>query len=132
MVTPVFAGRVDWIDTAVNPATRTIRIRAEMMNPTGRLRTFEFGRASILIGAERDTVIVPRDAIQDIEGTEVVFLPKGDGVYEPRPIVSSPSDQPGHAEISAGLGPDRELVVTGSFLLKSELMKQLSTGGNGS
>jgi cobalt-zinc-cadmium efflux system membrane fusion protein len=132
MVTPVFSGRVDWIDTAVNPATRTIRIRAEMMNPTGRLRTFEFGRASILTGAEREVVVVPRDAIQDIEGTEVVFLPRGDGVFEPRPIVSQPSDEPGHVQIAAGLGPDRELVVAGSFLLKSELMKRLSSGADGS
>ena len=131
-VTPVFTGRVDWIDTAVNPATRTIRIRAEMLNPTGRLRAFEFGRAAILTGYERETVIVPRDAVQNIDGTDVVFLPKGDGVYEPRPVVTRPSDEPGHMEIASGLAPGREIVVTGSFVLKSQLLKQMSARDDGS
>ena len=40
---PEFHGKVDWIDTALNPTTRTIRVRAEMENPTGRLRANEFG-----------------------------------------------------------------------------------------
>jgi cobalt-zinc-cadmium efflux system membrane fusion protein len=130
-VTPVFSGRVDWIDTAVNPATRTIRIRAEMMNPTGRLRTFEFGRAVILTGSERETVVVPRDAVQDVEGTEVVFLPLGEGRFEPRPVVTRASEEPGYLEIVAGLGPGREVVITGAFLLKSELVKQMSAPEGG-
>ena len=125
-VTPVFLGKVDWVDTAVNPATRTIRVRAEMFNPTGRLRTFEFGRALIQTGAERDSVIVPRDAVQDVEGTQVIFVPVSAGVYEPQPVITGPTDEPGHVEVLSGLGAGRYIVVTGSFLLKTELIKALS------
>ncbi len=127
-ISPVFTGKVDWVDTAVNPATRTIRVRAEMLNPSGRLRTFEFGRALIQTGAERDTVIVPRDAVQDVEGTQVIFLPISVGVYEPQPVVTRSCDEPGHVEIVSGLGPGRYIVATGSFLLKSELIKALAGG----
>ena len=125
-VTPIFQGKVDWVDTAVNPATRTIRVRAEMQNPTGRLRTFEFGRALIQTGPERDTVIVPREAVQNVEGTDVLFVPIEIGTFETHPVITRSCNEPGHLEIVSGVGAGRTVVTTGSFVLKSELIKLLS------
>ena len=70
---PVFHGHVDWIDTALNPTTRTIRVRVEMENPTGRLRANEFGRARIQVGDEQKAIFVPKEAVQTLETTHIVF-----------------------------------------------------------
>ena len=66
--------------------------------------------------------------MQDVEGTQVIFLPISVGVYEPQPVVTRSCDEPGHVEIVSGLGPGRYIVATGSFLLKSELIKALAGG----
>src|SRR5581483_9448425 len=89
---PVFHGKVDWIDAAVNAATRTIRVRAEMINIDDRLRANEFGRAAIPVGPEREAVFAPRDAVQTLDSAEVVFVPLGEGRYQPRRVATARAD----------------------------------------
>src|SRR5262249_34970918 len=40
-------GEVTWVGTEVNDRTRTTRVRAELGNPSGRLRANQFGQALI-------------------------------------------------------------------------------------
>ncbi len=125
---PVFSGVVELIGFAVNPATRTVRVRAELENIDGRLRSNQFGRAVIQIGNERDAVVVPRAAVQSDAGEEFVFLPLGDGRYRTQRVQTRPTEALDQVEIAWGLKPDQEVVTTGSFELKSELLKS-SLGG---
>lgn len=126
---PVFRGKVDWIDAAVNQATRTIRVRAEMQNPDARLRAYQFGQARIQIGPAYEAVFLPRDAIQEVGGEQVVFLPLGEGRFQPRRVVAVRSGaEDGSLEVVWGLKAGQEVVTTGAFLLKSELLKQESAG----
>ena len=80
---PVFSGHVELIGAAVNPATRTVRVRAELTNPDGRLRAKQFGRAEIRVGAEHETVFVPRAAVQNDGEDDMVFCPLADGRLPP-------------------------------------------------
>lgn len=121
---PVFDGHVDWIDAAVNPATRTIRVRAEIGNPTDRLRANAFGLARIQVGPERDAVFVPKEAVQTVESRQFVFVPLGGGRYRPRPVVTATSGDRRLVEVVSGLAPGVEVVTTGAFLLKSEMIRQ--------
>ncbi len=125
---PVFQGKVDWIDAAVNPATRTIRVRAEVQNIGDRLRAFEFGRARIQIAPERKAVFVPKEAVQTVGPYEVVFLPLGDARFQPKPVVTREADEPGLLEVLSGLAPNQEVVTTGSFLLKAEMLRDQIAG----
>lgn len=121
---PVFQGQVQWIDAAVNPATRTIRVRAELQNSGGRLRALAFGRARIQTGPERDALHVPRDAVQELDGERLVFEPLGPGRYQPRKVVTTRAEDPKRIEILSGLAPGTEVVTTGAFLLKSEIIRR--------
>ncbi len=123
----VFDGHVDWIDAAVNPATRTIRVRAEIANPEERLRANQFGQAEITVGEPHDAVFVSRDALQQLDGIPLVFLKRPDGRFQPQRIaladVKSLAEE---VEVSWGLKADQEVVTTGSFLIKSELEKKMN------
>ncbi len=121
----VHRGQVDWIDTAVNPTTRTIRVRAVMNNEEHRLRANEFGRARIEVGPERPAQFVPREAVQTLEGGgEVVFVAREGGKFQPLRVTTAPAEAKGEVQVVTGLEPGANVVGTGAFLLKSELLKR--------
>lgn len=116
-------GTVTWVGVQVDPTTRTTRVRAELANPDGRLRANLFGRAEIQVGEERQAVVVPKAAVQSKDGADLVFLRQEDGVYRPQRIVAKPTDRADVLEVAWGLEPGQRVVTTGSYLLKTEIMK---------
>ncbi|HEX3450835.1 MAG TPA: efflux RND transporter periplasmic adaptor subunit [Isosphaeraceae bacterium] len=122
---PVFTGRVELIGAAVNPATRTIRVRAELANTDGKLRAKQFGQAEIQVGAEHETVVVPKEAVQSDGQNDLVFLSRPDGAFRPQRVKTRLMESPAEIEIEWGLVPGQRLVTTGAFLLKSEMFKAI-------
>ncbi len=128
--TPVFTGHLELISFAVNPLTRTVRVRAGLKNINERLRANQYGRAVIRVGDERSATIVPRSAIQSEAGGEFVFIPQPDGVrFRTQRVATRPTERSDEVEVTFGLIPENQIVTTGSFLLKSELFKS-SLGGD--
>lgn len=119
-----YRGKVTWAGAEVNPTTRTTRIRAELVNPQGRLRANQFGRAEIRVGDEHKAVVVPRLAVQNKDGADVVFLPEAEaGRYRAQRVMTKASDRGDVVEIAWGLKPGQRVVTKGAFLLKTEIMK---------
>ncbi len=58
-----FVGKIKSIDARVSADTRNVLVRAEIPNPEKQLRPGMFGNISVLAGAERDVVTLPRTAI---------------------------------------------------------------------
>ncbi len=117
-----FQGRVTWINPEVNARTRTIQVRAEVDNLDGRLRAGMYGSATIQIGAPGETQVVPKPAVQWHERRPVVFVKKSEDLFEPRRVNIGRKEGP-FWEVTAGIKPNELVVTTGSFLLKTELMK---------
>ncbi len=57
-------GKLGWLSPEVDPRTRTVRVRADVYNPTGQLRPGTFGRARIEVRREPGAVTVPTAALQ--------------------------------------------------------------------
>jgi cobalt-zinc-cadmium efflux system membrane fusion protein len=74
-----------------------------------------------------DVVAVPVAAVQRVGDTWCVFVPKGPGSFEARPIGRG-RDLGGEVEILSGLAPGTEVVVDGAFLLKAEFDKARGEG----
>jgi cobalt-zinc-cadmium efflux system membrane fusion protein len=118
-----FSGRVIWIDSAVDERTRTIHVRAEVDNPQGLLRANMFGAGEIHVGERHSSLSVPGKAIQ-WEGTSyVVFVKKAADLYEPRRVLRGADLGDAYALAWADLRPGEAVVTTGSFLLKTEILK---------
>ena len=68
-------------------------------------------------------VVVPRGAIQTIDGQPFVFVEKSKGKYDMR-AVERGADVEGDVEILRGLAGGEPVVVDGSFILKSEILRE--------
>jgi cobalt-zinc-cadmium efflux system membrane fusion protein len=117
-----FKGRVGQIGNELDPQTRTIPVRIVLPNPGQRLRPGMFASAHIAGSATRTAVSIPEDALQNINGNQVVFL-TADGVTFRPQVVKLGTHSMGRAEIVQGLKPGDRIVVKGSFMVKGELLK---------
>ena len=122
-----FSGTITFIADVVNPKTRRVTVRSTVPNADGRLKPDMFATVTLGEGEARDVVVVPQAAIQTIDARPSVFVADGAGRFTPR-AVKLGAEQDGFVEIAEGLATGERIAVTGSFVLKSELMKS-SAGG---
>lgn len=110
------------VGASVDPATRTVRARVELPNPEGALKAGLFLRARVQVAAEHPALLVPREAIQRAEGRTLVFVKKDAGLYEPVAVELGAGTRE-EVEVVKGLSEGQEVVTTGAFLLKTEILK---------
>lgn len=117
-------GKIDFVEMHLNESTHTLPVRVEMDNPEGLLRPGLFGSLRLLSGADDlGSVLVPRGAVQTMEGRRVVFVPGDEpGEFKSLPITTGAMNGE-HIEVIQGLQEGQELVVEGAFILKSELLR---------
>ena len=121
----VFRGSVDFIGSVIDPATRTLRVRATVPNPDEKLRPGMFVKAQVDVpqAYEGGTVLaVPQSALQTLEGRTTVFLQAEPGVFVRRLVETGHSFE-GFTEIYSGIQEGDEVVTEGSFVLKSEFAR---------
>jgi membrane fusion protein, copper/silver efflux system len=112
------SARVAFVNPAVTPETRTLRVRFEAPNPGTTLRPGGFVNVELEAPAPSG-VIVPDSAVLDTGDRQIVFISTGNGRYEPRQVrLASRSE--GNALLLAGVKPGEQVVVKGNFLLDSE------------
>jgi len=120
-----FTGRVDFIDSVVDPATRTVRVRATVANAAEKLRPGMFAKAQVDVpqSYEGKTVLaVPQSALQTLEGRTTLFVQTGPGLFVRR-IVETGHSFEGFTEAYSGVKAGDVVVTEGSFVLKSEFAK---------
>lgn len=117
-------GVVDYVDSALDPESRTVAIRVELDNLNRVLRPGFFG--TIAIGepeAEgREVLAVPDEALQNVGGRMVVFSEAAPSVFEPLTVIPGARAH-GLVEIKDGLQVGTPIVIAGSFALKSKLLE---------
>src|SRR5207247_4254394 len=68
-------GRVAYIDSRVDPATRTAKVRVEVSNRSGDLRLGMFVTVAFQTNATEHGTVIPRAAVQTIGDRSVVYVP---------------------------------------------------------
>ncbi len=117
------AGKIDWISTEVDARARTVKARATLANEDGMLRANMFGRARIIVHDKDEVLTVPEAAIQTDGCCQLVFVRMADDLFQPRKITPG-TRAGGHVEIMKGLAAGEPVVTTGSFLMKTEILKR--------
>ena len=129
----VFPGKIVYVGDILDPQKRTVRARVEVRNEGGLLKPGMFARAEIETATDTGTrmPVVPRGAVQDVEGQTVVWVP-GDrpGEFRIRPVQVGSAVDSARVMILSGLEPGERVVIAGAFTLKSELSKG-EFGGHG-
>ena len=124
----VFSGRVGMIGDTLDPQTRTIPVRVVVPNPGIKLRPGMFASAHIAEPQTRDAVFVPEDALQNINGMNVVFVTADGSTFQARTVTLGTRAE-GKVEAIEGLRPGDRIVTRGAFMVKSEMLK--GTMGDG-
>jgi len=117
-----FQGRITYISDILDPKTRTTKVRCEVANPAGRLKLDMFATIIIPTPQGRTAVMVPSTAIQQIDDQAVVFVAVAATEFQRR-NVSVGSREGDWVEIVTGLKAKETVVTTGSFDLKSLLLR---------
>ncbi|MDH7499063.1 MAG: efflux RND transporter periplasmic adaptor subunit [candidate division NC10 bacterium] len=122
-----FRGRIRYISPVVDPHTRTVKVRADLENPSLLLKPEMFGEAQIITGVKKEVISVPEASVVDEEGEKSVFVKVGDGFL--KRVVEVGTRFEGRVEITSGLGEEEEVVTNGAFQLKAQAMKGAGVAG---
>jgi membrane fusion protein, copper/silver efflux system len=125
-----FHGRVSYIYPYMNQDARTVKVRVEMLNPGLRLKPDMYGTVELTVN--RGTrLAVPEAAVLDSGTRQLVFLVRGEGLFEPRTVKLGPKIG-GYYEIREGLEAGDKVVTSGNFLIDSESKLMAATNMMGS
>lgn len=116
-------GTIGFVGDRVNPKTRRITVRCDVPNPDGALKPDMFARVTLDTGGARRIVQVPDGAVQDLDGRAVVFVEVAPDRFTARPVRTG-VEVDGHTEIVEGVAPGERIAASGTFLLKSELLRR--------
>lgn len=111
-----FTGRVKQIADLVDPQTRTIKVRVEMLNKDGRLRPAMFGRIR-LTGAIGARPVVPISSVVEGEGQNIVWRETSTGVFQ-KTSVTLGERTGNQIAILQGLNTGDKVITDGVMLLK--------------
>ena len=78
--------------------------------------------AEIPVGAGQSALVVPSDALQQIDNQDVVFVRAPPDHFTVRPVQVGETVG-GMTPVLSGLQPGEQIAVRGSFVLKSQLLK---------
>jgi cobalt-zinc-cadmium efflux system membrane fusion protein len=124
-------GTISYISPVAEGNSRAVDVRMEVDNAEGRLRVGLYG--SLWFAGEggegEGALTVPDSAIQTSEGTTFVFSPQEDTGSFRVISISTGESMGGYTEVINGLEEGTIVIGEGSFILKSEFMRdQLGSG----
>ena len=116
-------GRIIALLPSADPQTRTVTVRSELPNATGKLRPGMFAAVSLNSTTEQPALLVPSEAVIRTGKRALVMLADGDGRYRPQEIILG-READGRLEVLSGLKEGQAVVTSGQFLIDSEASLQ--------
>ncbi len=113
--------RLIYVSPIVTNETITATAVAQLDNARGLWRPGVFVKVDILVDTLSFPIVIPTEAIQDIDGEKVVFVVTSKGI-EKRKVKLGLSGRE-NVEVLEGLQPGERYVATQTFLIKAELGK---------
>jgi len=114
-------GRLTYLDSIIDPMTRTVTGRVVIPNPKGDWRPGTFVTADLILDERTVPIAIAREAVQSLRDWSVVFVKYGD-TFEARPLELGASDA-SHWEVLDGLAEGEQYVTQNSFVVKAEIEK---------
>ena len=107
-----FDGQVTVVSPVIDPRSRTLRVKAQIANPEGRLRPGLFARIDLGVALRPDVPMVLEEAILRRAEGAIVFR-SVDGNRVERVAVETGVHYAGHVEVVKGLAPGDQVVSRG-------------------
>ncbi|MGH8090221.1 MAG: efflux RND transporter periplasmic adaptor subunit [Rudaea sp.] len=105
-------GKVAFVDNAVDPATNTVKLRAQFANADQALWPGQFVDVSMTLATEANALAIPATAVKQGPDGDYVFVVKPDSRAEQRSVKVA-RDVDGEAVIASGLSAGETVVTDG-------------------
>jgi len=117
-----YAAKITNLGQEFDPVTRLMQVRIDIRNPDGRLRPEMLASAEFTTGDGIPAVLVPQEALQQVNGEDVVFVRMASDRFRVQAVQMGESVH-GKVRILQGLKPGEQVITHGSFIAKSQLLK---------
>jgi cobalt-zinc-cadmium efflux system membrane fusion protein len=117
-----FPATVAAVGDVVDPASRTIKLRAWVNNPDHRLKPEMFARLHIQVGDSTRILVVPTEAVLESDGKQFVFVVEEANRYIKREVKVA-NFTPDQMRVLDGLTPGQRIVTKGAVLIKGQEVK---------
>lgn len=115
-------GTVDYVYPALDPKTRTARVRLRFANPDALLKPNMFATVAIQAKAEDDVLAIPKEAVIRTGARDRVVLALDEGRFKSVAVELGRLNAE-YAAIQSGLKAGERVVISAQFLLDSESSK---------
>ena len=105
------AGKIDFVDNRLNPATGSMQVRAVFDNREGRFTPGLSARVKLSAGKPYEAILVPERAITTDQTRRIVLVVGPNRVVEPREV--KPGALIGAMRVVTGVKPGENIVVDG-------------------
>ncbi|MBX3304877.1 MAG: efflux RND transporter periplasmic adaptor subunit [Nitrospira sp.] len=117
-----FPAQVTSVGDVVDPATRTIKVRARVDNQAHKLKPEMFARLQLDVGDTRQFLTVPREAVLEVDGKQFVYVVEGDRSYRKREVKIA-AISPDQTRVVEGLKQGERIVTKGAVLIKGQAVQ---------
>ena len=114
-----FAATVTAVGDIVDPATRTIKVRAQVNNESHKLKPEMFARLQLDVSETVQFLTVPREAILEVDGKQFVYVVERGDRYVRREV-KIVTLSPERARILEGVTQGERIVTKGAVLIKEQ------------
>ena len=105
-------GNVKVVDRTVDPTTGTMKVEAIFANPGSYLRPGQFARVRVPVAEKENAILVPRRAVQELQGAKTVMVVDAQNKVQLRTIkVGDKSDD--FLIVLEGLSAGERVIVEG-------------------
>jgi cobalt-zinc-cadmium efflux system membrane fusion protein len=111
-----WSGRISVVGDAVDPATRTLKVRVELANPKLRLKPDMFATVRLLRSTSQG-LLIPTAAVDREGQAAFVFVGTGNNKFERRSVTLGRNFGQ-NIEVVSGLAPGAVIVSEGSVLMR--------------
>jgi cobalt-zinc-cadmium efflux system membrane fusion protein len=114
-----FQGRVNYISDAIDPTTRTAKVRVSVPNPGGRLKPEMFASVALGVTDHQRALLIPSRAVFTEDARTYVYAEAGPGRFVRRPV-DIVQGEGAERRVLSGLSAGDRIVVDGAILLRQQ------------
>ena len=116
----IFSGTITYISDVLDPATRTMRLRVTVPNPSYMLKPEMFATIRVYAAPNPDALTIPLAAVQNGPNGKMAFVRRGTNEFDVRTITLG-QERGDVVAVLDGLAEGEPVVTKGAFTLKSEM-----------
>jgi membrane fusion protein (multidrug efflux system) len=105
-------GKFYALDRSLDAKTGSVRYEVTFPNPGNTLRPGQFGRVRFVLETRKDALVVPQEAVSELQGSFQVSVVDNDNKVSIRPVKTGERIGP-MWEITEGLKPGERVIVQG-------------------